>query len=421
MAAATLEREIRILMQTYTLFELNEHIRRVLALNFSEALWIRCEIAQVKENRGHCYLELVQKAEESDEVIARSEAAIWQTALRRMRLKIGPELSSLLRDGMEVQLQARVDFHERYGLKLIIEDVDPAYTLGRLELQRRKTIQHLQELQLLKRNGQLPLPLVPQRIAVITSEKAAGMQDYFRQLEENPYGYRFRNRLFTAGVQGRQVETEIIAQLERIRRSRELFDCVVIIRGGGSRLDLSAFDSFQLCKAVAEFPLPVLTGIGHDVDETVLDLVAHTRLKTPTAVAEFIVSRCLQFESAVMELGHLLKLLANQQIKEQELGIQRLAQKVQFQSHQLLQGNLLRLERLEGEIAPAARYRLRSDRLQLDQMERICNLLSLDSTLKRGFTLTLKDGKAVARADELKSGDAITTKFSEGEVNSLVK
>lgn len=408
-------------MKTYSLHEVNEFIRRILALNLPEALWIRCEISQVNEARGHYFLELVQKAEESDEVIAQAAAVIWQRSFRQLRSKLGLLVKDLLQDGMEIQVKARIDFNERYGLKFTIEDIDPAYTLGKIEMRRQQTIEGLRQANLLGKNAELSLPMVLQRIAVISSERAAGYQDFLKHLQQNSYGYQFHTQLFPSAMQGDRVEPEMLQQLKNVERRHGHFDCIVIIRGGGARLDLAAFDGAPLCEAIAQCTLPVLTGIGHDVDETVLDLVAHTSLKTPTAVADFIVNRSLLFENVLANYARRLKVYSTQEVKSQTSQLKILQQKMLFTSQQYTREAARMLEYIQIEIPKSVKYQLESARKELHQLEKITKLLSIESTLRRGFTTTAQGGKLLHTKQEAEAGKRITTRFSDGEINSTVE
>ena len=407
-------------MEKHTLYEINEYIRRIIALNLSDPVWVSCEIAQANEARGHCFLSLVQKDSDSDQVVAQAEGVIWQASLRKLRRKLGRTLDGLLQDGIEALLLVKVDFHERYGLKLIVEDIDPAYTLGQLELRRRQIMERLEAEQLIGRNRRHALPVAVQRIAVISSEKAAGLQDFLQQLQENAYGYRFDCRLYPAAMQGGQTEEEVIHQLSKVERRRAHFDCAAIIRGGGAKLDLAAFDSYELCKAVAGSTLPVLTGIGHDVDEALLDKVAHTALKTPTAVADFIVHRNMEFEGSLHQLGQQLRLLASHKTRAAALLLERYEQVLQFAPKQLLYRQKEALNRMADDIPRISRQRLRLEKQRLEQFEQLNQLLSPEATLKRGFSITLKEGTVVRSAQELRAGELITTRFEDGEVDSVV-
>ncbi len=406
---------------SHSLFEINEFIRRVIALNLPEPLWVRAELADVKVSRGHYYLDLVQKGEGSDEIIAQGQAVIWSKEYRRLQKKIGALLDSLLQPGMEVLCLAKPEFHERYGLKLMVEDIDPAHTLGKLELQRRETLAKLQKLGLLEKNSRLPLPVVLQRIAVLSSDKAAGYQDFLKHLSQNSFGYRFKLDFYQVAVQGAAVEKEVVAQLNEIAGRPAEYDCVAIIRGGGARLDLAAFDSLPLAVAVANMPLPLLVGIGHDVDETVLDLVAHTSLKTPTAVADFILHRNLEFESQVTNLGLAIKNMAAAKTKEQQSSLQNLAQMLDFQLKMNFRRQAQMLDYIEKELPLAAKRLLVNSQTQLMQLEKIVRLLGPETALQRGFALVFHEGKQLTDAGSLKAGDEVKVQLKNGGFLSTIK
>ncbi len=408
-------------MQAYSLFELNEFIRRILALNLPDEFWVRCEMAQVSHSRGHYYLELVEKEEQGEQIVAQSSAVIWAKDHKRLLRKTGTELNYVLQEGMEVQLLVKVDFHERYGLKLMVKDIDPTYTLGKLEMKRRETIRELKRLDLLEKNTQLPLPGVLQKIAVLTSERAAGYQDYLAQLKGNEYAYAFSNQLFESAVQGVNVESEMIQQLKKIERYKSEFDCVVIIRGGGARLDLAGFDNLELCKAIANCPLPVFTGIGHDIDETVADLVAHRALKTPTAVADFLIHRNLQFESEMIQLGILLNNQVTAILQAATLKLQKIQQAITFQSESSIFRQNQMLGYIEEELPKSVLHFLKSQSQNLDNLETLVQLLHPETALKRGFTITSKNGKSIHSQKSIKKGDELTTTFWNGIVKSKVE
>ena len=404
----------------YTLFELNEYIRRVMALNLPDHLWISCEIAQVSNSKGHVFLHLVQKGEETEEIVAQSEAVIWAMDYRRMKRKFGLELNNLLEEGMEVMIHAKVDFHERYGFKLIIADLDPAYTIGKLAMQRQKIVESLRKDGLLEKNGLIPLPTVIQRIAILSSEKAAGYQDFLDQINQNQFGYRFYKKLFPTVMQGVNVEKEMTEQLKVINNQIDDFDCVVIIRGGGARLDLAAFDGFQLSKIIAEFPLPVIVGIGHDIDETVVDLVAHTSLKTPTAVAEFIIQRNLNFEMQLSTFGELIQHFSKQKLINQEITLNQIENQVKLMGAALLKGNQQMIDYLEERISALSKNQLKAEKIKVDGLEKICELLAPENILKRGFSLSLKNGKVITSSKEIRDGELMETVLSDGKIKSKV-
>ncbi len=404
-----------------TLFELNEFIRRVLSLNLQESLWVRCELSGVKVSRGHYYLELVQKAEGGDNIVAQGQAVIWNGAYRTLQRKPGMELDALLQEGMEVLMLAKVDFHERYGLKLIVEDFDPAYTIGKLELKRREILRQLQALNLLVRQKRLELPLVLQNLAVITSETAAGYRDFDEHLKHNPLNYKFKLSIFQAAMQGDRVEPEMLAQFENIRRQADEFDALVIIRGGGAKLDLAAFDSLELGKAIAHFPIPILTGIGHEIDETVLDLVAYSALKTPTAVADFILNHNMQFEAGLMGLSQTIAKLMDETISAEKSRLQQMSQTIFFQSKNLINNELTRLDFLEKEIPATSSRIFSTQNFQLDAAETAIELLDPVKVFRRGFSIALKEGKPVRSTEEVQSGDELEIRLYEGSILTSVK
>jgi len=406
-------------MHTHSLFELNEHIRRVLALNFQQPLWIVAEIAQVGESRGHRYLDLVQKGEGGD-VVAQAQAALWATEFRQINARFPLGLGSLLREGLELRMQVRPEFHERYGFKLHITDIDPAHTFGQLDLLRRQTIQTLRQEGLFDLNRALQLPPVLQRIAVISSETAAGKQDFQEHLANNSFGYAFDCQFFMAAVQGKNAETEIIAALEKIGQQAERFDCVVVVRGGGARLDLIAFDGLALCQAAAIIPLPILAGIGHDVDESVLDLVAHTSLKTPTAVADFLINHNLVFEGNVLEVASDLENIAQNILKFKHLELDRAETTALYAAREQTQESARKLDFVEEKLPVLALQTLKDHQRELEKLEAIYLNLHPENVLRRGYSITKKNGKAITSTFELESGDTLETLLWEGVVKSKV-
>lgn len=406
-------------MNPLSLFELQTFLRQVVALNFPEALWVRCELAQVSQSRGHMYLELVEKAENETEPSAQASAVIWQGALRRLNSKLGAKtINGLLQTGTEVLLRVKVEFHERYGLKLMVEDIDPSYTLGKLEQRRRQLYEQLQQQGWLGKNREVALPPVLQRIAVISSESAAGYQDFQEHLNENAYSYRFKLQFFGAAMQGNQVETEVLKQLRSIQRQKDRFDAVVLIRGGGAKLDLAGFDSLPLCEKIANFPLPILTGIGHEVDETLVDLVAHAALKTPTAVADFLLQHNLHFEGQLLELSQYLRYVIAESLHAAEIELTTAVQNLQTIPKLLLVRQQDKLQRINAELPLLAHYQQREQGQKLEQLEQVCQLLSIEGTLQRGFALVSRDGKPIDSSSSLKKDEVVELQFKDGIVQS---
>jgi exodeoxyribonuclease VII large subunit len=286
--------------ERFSISELNGEVKKVLSANFTAPVWVIGEISELNVNsNGHCYLTLIEKSESEDRILAQARATIWSYTFRMLRPFFETSTGQQLTDGIKVLLQVSVEFHELYGYSLNVRNIDPTYTLGDQARKRREIIRRLTEEGVITMNQELELPLVPQKIAIISSSSAAGYQDFMEQLINNPNGFKFYTHLFPATMQGDQAEKSIVGALDRIYTYEDFFDLVVLIRGGGSQVDLSCFDNYNVAYHITQFPLPVLTGIGHEKDDSIADLVAHTRLKTPTAVAEFILDGVATFEERV--------------------------------------------------------------------------------------------------------------------------
>ncbi|MFK7949840.1 MAG: exodeoxyribonuclease VII large subunit [Saprospiraceae bacterium] len=404
----------------HTLLEVNQFLKRVVTANLPEAIWVTCEIMQVGSSRGHYYIDLIEKDVITQQIVAQSQAVMWSSTFYRLKKKIGSNFKNLLQSGIQVLIEVKVDFSERYGLKLVIENIDPAYTLGQMEMQRQATIEQLKKEELFDKNSQLLLPIVPQRIAVISSPKAAGLQDFLQELTTNQYSYRIDYQLFKAAMQGQFSEKEIIEALRAIDKRRTDFDAVVLIRGGGSKLDLSGFDSLKLCKTIANFSLPILTGIGHEIDESIADLVAHTSLKTPTAVATFLIERLLNFELTINQLQLTINNQIQQYLQQQNLLLEQKEQQIKYTAKTQLFNAERMLEYIENELPKVVKNRLRSAGSHLDLLEKTVHLLSPEMALKRGFTITTKNGKIVKSKSELSESDVIETHFKDGKVKSKI-
>jgi len=407
-------------MESYSLYDLNEYIRQVMHLNFPDTLWVKAEVAQIKESRGQYYLTLIQKSEDSEKIIAQIDAMIWGQTYWLLRKRLKNTLSELLQEGLELLLNVRIDFNERYGLKLIIEDVDPTYTIGKLEIKRQQILEDLLKANLLNKNNQLNLPPVVQRLAVLSSNTAAGLQDYLAQLKNNSYGYSFRNILFPIAVQGIHVEKELLAQLKKIAARKGEFDAVVIIRGGGSKIDLGGFDSFDLGKAIAKFSLPVIVGIGHEIDETILDRVAHTSLKTPTAVAEFLIRKTLHFESWLLENKAYLQNTAAMQLQEEVATLQQMKRLLVMATQGQLKEEQFALNQLTKHLPIVVKHHLKYEQTKLTQLNKICTLLAPTAIMKRGYTQTYTNGKMLISSKKIKEGTILETQFIDGSIKSKV-
>ncbi len=367
--------------------------------DFPEAVWVRAEIAELSVRNGSCYLELIEKDAASGRIVARVRAVCWAKVFGMLKPYFEQETGQPLRAGLQVLVYVRVEFHPAYGLQLHIHDINPTYTLGDMARRRMEVIAQLQADGIMDMNRQLPFPTLPQRLAVISSETAAGYGDFRHQLAQNPYGFAFRTELFAAIMQGEHAEASIIHALERIFRRAEAFDAVVIIRGGGATTDLSCFDRYELALNCAQFPLPVVTGIGHLRDVSVLDMVAHSAQKTPTATAEFFINCLLRQADTIAQLK------------------QRLLQAI---GH-LSDGQQRRLDLLVVRFGAANERWLARQRNKLEMLQKTIELHSPLRILKQGYTLTLKDGKPVTSVAALAGGDRITTEFADGTVTSTIE
>jgi len=407
-------------MKSYSLQELNEHLRRVVALNAQDALWVRCEIAQLNESRGHYFMELVEKEET---ITAKASAILWMRSYNKLLREHGRGIRKVLKEGMEVMLKLKIEFHEVYGMQYYVEDIDTSFTFGKLALQKQAILAAFEKEGLLGKNTEIFLPAVLQKIAIISSESAAGYQDYLKQLEENVFGYVVDNQLFAAAMQGINVEEEILFQLKRIKKQKDKFDAIVIIRGGGAKLDLMAFDNEKISRVVAGFPLPVLTGIGHDIDESILDRVAHSSLKTPTAVADFIINHNLFFENKLMQMGSELSFLAQEKIQEQIFILQNVEQTLQWQTEIFLKDTLQQISLLENEMQQNANSFFQKEEKKLSNLEAIFEVLDPEKIFERGFSLTSVDGKIIKSINDLdaKKEIEITTQLSDGIIKSKTK
>ena len=396
-----------------------QRARRALALNFPDPIWLRAELSEVSERRGHRYLQLVEKGDH-ESTVARVGGVVWSRDYRAVLRKRGEAAAEVLTAGQAVVVQVTVDFHEVYGLKLVVVDWDPAFTLGQLELRRREIVADLLGRRLLRRNAALTLPLVVQRIAVVTSARAAGYADFDAQLAANSQGYRFETTLFDVSVQGEQTETSVADALSQIASRADAFDAIALLRGGGSRLDLASFDRLGIGEAIASCPIPVLSGIGHETDETLPDLVAHTSLKTPTALAEYIIERATRFEAGLLATAREIVRRAERVRARRSEILQRFERDVAFASSQRLQREYGSVLQAEERLAFCTHAATRRHAERLDALESHLSTLDPRAVLSRGFALVSRGGSPIGSAEVLRSGDRILTQFNDGAVESTV-
>ncbi len=426
----------------FRLYELTTAIRETVELSFPDTILLVAEISELRcTSKGHCYLELVER--EDDQTIAQIRANIWANSYRDISRKFEKATGETLKKGMEVLISVNVTFHEVYGLSLNIRDIDPTYSLGEMARRKKEVIEKLNREGIINLNKEIPLPLVPRRIAVISSSTAAGYGDFVNHLESNPFGYRIHHELYQSLMQGQEAESSIVASLDMIRTKTEFYDAVVIIRGGGSQIDLSCFDSYTLASGIARFPLPVITGIGHERDDTVADIVAHTKCKTPTDVAQVIISVVRSFEERVLEARQNIMQLTKEIIKEERHRVSLIStqfghivvkafhtehNRLHSSVHKLIHGTSTTahdcmniLIRCVGEIKSGARLFFQSRDTRLKQLEQAMTLLDPANVLKRGYSITYFKDKVIREPGEVLGGDIITTRLYGGLIKSRVE
>ena len=430
-------------MESLSLYELSEQVKQTIKSVFTSSVWIRAEISEIRENAsGHCYLELIEKDAENDRIIARVKANIWSFTYKMLKPYFEQSTGQMLSAGMKILVFVNVEYHELYGISLIIKDIDPTFTIGDIAARRMQIIRRLQQEGVFDMNKELEIPLVPQRIAVISSPTAAGYGDFIDQLNNNKNNYHFYHKLFPAVMQGSQTEESVITALDNIYQHIDCFDIVVIIRGGGATADLTSFDSYRLAYYCTQFPLPIVVGIGHQRDETILDLVAHTSLKTPTAVAERLIDTISEVDSFLNEtqsdvmkyakfivgeekyhIDAISKEIFRQQktIKLQETGkLQLLSLQLNNTFQKSISNQYNELQKITSTIDQQVNNYISKKRQILQLFEKNIVLISPDYILQKGYSITLKNGKAVSDSRELKNGDVIKTYFSVGSATSKV-
>ncbi len=407
-------------MTSYSLFELNEYIKQVFALNFTEAIWVNAEVGQVKEVRGQVYMDLVQHSEEENQITAQAAAVIWYKQYLFIRKKLGELLPAILSEGSKILVKVKVEFHERYGMKLVIEDIDPTYTIGQMEMARQKIIENLKKAGVIEDNQSTLLPDVIQRVAVISSATAAGYIDFKHQLSDNEYGYDIHLELYQAAMQGMNTEREVCAALDQIEVLKDEYDCVVIIRGGGSKLDLASFDNYNIGYKIATSSIPVLTGIGHEIDSTVADIVSYAALKTPTAVAAYIIDRNTQFESEITQAGLWITQLAKQNVEYHKLQLEQISQLIQLKPKETIKNNALKIEQLGSLLKQAAKYSLKELNESVLHMEQLVRLADPKSILKRGYVLVKRDGEISTSLNDLKVDEEISLEYHDGQASAKI-
>ena len=430
-------------LKPLTLYELNSLVREVVETSLNRGYWVEAELSEAREVRGHCYMELIQKDPFSATPVARASAKCWKNRWNALRPKFEHATGQPLHAGLKVLLCVTANFHEAYGFSWIVQDLDPTYTLGDMARKRMEIIRQLKAEGVFELQKELHLPMFAQRVAVISSENAAGYGDFCNHLLGNDHGLHFETTLFPAVMQGDQVEASVIAALDRIYEAADMYDVVVIIRGGGATADLSGFDTLRLAENVANFPLPIITGIGHERDESVLDMVAYQRVKTPTAAAACLIDNLMTVSRQLDDWQEVISQRVGQRLAleharletivaripalvhlvhtRQEAHLERLATSIVHFLHERLTTEHFHLERLTTSIAPLIQKRMETERHRLDRLELRAKSLDPALLLRRGYSITLIDGRVVRDPACLHVGDVVETRVEKGTFTATVK
>lgn len=408
--------------EPFTLYSLNNMVRQAVSEGLPSRYWVTGELSEVREaSNGHCYIELVQRDEVTQELVAKARGTIWSRIYSLLRPYFLEQTGEPFAAGLKVLLQVSVGFHELYGYTLDVCDIEPAYTVGDMARQRMLVIKRLTDEGVIDLNKELPFPLLPQRVAVISSAAAAGYGDFCDQLASNRYGFVFYPHLFQSPMQGSGVEQGVISALDRIADNVDMWDVVVIIRGGGATSELSCFDTYDLANNCAQFPLPIITGIGHQRDESVLDMVAHTRAKTPTAAAELLIHAMLEQETYMTNMMHGVVQGVQLRMDAEQQRLQGLLGRLPMATALYLQGEKMRLQTSLQTVFSSAQMLIKEQQHRLDVCNAALEAASPERILSLGYSITRVNGRVVRSIDDVVPGDEVTTEVAGGEFTSTVK
>lgn len=429
-------------MDRLTLYELNSLVKETIELTFTQQFWVEAELADATERRGHLYLDLVQKDEHSATPIARASARCWASVWASVRPRFERTTRQRLTAGMKVLLRVYPQFHQAYGFSWIVTDIDPTYTLGDMQRQRQEIIDRLKRDGVFDMQRELTLPMFCQRIAVISSATAAGFGDFCNHLQHNDYGFHFAVELFPAIMQGEQVEPTVISALDSINSRIDDFDCLVIIRGGGATVDMSGFNTLLLAENVANFPLPIITGIGHDRDESIIDMISFMQVKTPTAAAAFLIERLLNVSERITAATSSITRCVQEKLEYERIRltalstripilfsltktrqlsiIDSLTQRMTAAVQQDIRQRQHQLQIAAQRLAPATQRTMQQEQHRLQMLTQRTAALDPAAILRRGFSMTLCNGRFVTDASQMKNGDIMETRLANGTVLSRV-
>lgn len=406
--------------RTFTLLELNHMVRETIERQMDGKYWVEAELSDLHD-RNHCYMELVENDPFGPTPLAKARAVCWANRWTTLRRKFERQTQQQLRPGIKVRMMVTPTFHESYGFAYQVSDIDPDYTLGDIVRKRMEIIRQLKEADIFDLQRELVLPRFAQRIAVISSAQAAGYGDFCHQIDDNSYGLSFSHELFAAIMQGEQVEQSVIAALDRINARIGEFDVVVIIRGGGATTDMSGFDTLALAENVANFPLPIITGIGHDRDECILDMVSYMRVKTPTAAAAFLIDHLSEVYTALVSARERISRIAERHLAYEKMRLKQLADRIPTLFALTRERQTKRIDALAHRLDSAATQRLERERHRLQLVAQRAQAQDPIHILRRGYSITLHNGHALRSGDELADGDIIETRLEQGTLKSEIR
>lgn len=406
--------------RTFTLLELNHMVRETIERQMDGKYWVEAELSDLHD-RNHCYMELVENDPFGPTPLAKARAVCWANRWTALRSKFERQTQQQLRPGIKVRMMVTPTFHEAYGFAYQVSDIDPDYTLGDIVRKRMEIIRQLKEAGIFDLQRELVLPRFAQRIAVVSSAQAAGYGDFCHQIDDNSYGLSFSHELFAAIMQGEQVEQSVIAALDRINARIDEFDVVVIIRGGGATTDMSGFDTLALAENVANFPLPIITGIGHDRDECILDMVSYMRVKTPTAAAAFLIDHLSEVYTALVSTRERISRIAERHLAYEKMRLKQLADRIPTLFALTRERQTKRIDALAHRLDSAATQRLERERHRLQLVAQRAQAQDPIHILRRGYSITLHNGHALRSGDELANGDIIETRLEQGTLKSEIR
>lgn len=404
-----------------TLSEFQQRLGNTIRLNPEiQNVWVIAEFSDLRVSGGHCYMELVEK-DAAGMMRAKIRAMIWRGTLETIRAKFYRATGRDIANGLKVMVRGSANHHNLYGLSFTISDIDPSYTLGDMERLRQEILARLTKEGLINRNKELAVPVVPQRIAVISAEGAAGYGDFMNQIVSNPDGFAVYTGLFPAIMQGERTVPTVLDALDKVEFTKDQWDAVAIIRGGGATTDLNSFDNYDLARRVATFPLPVIVGIGHERDRTVLDEIACVRCKTPTAVAEFITGTLRQTYAMTIDIARRIARYGSEALKGEHLRLASMAQSIPARASNRILRARMSLDRIARQLINNSKNKISSNTQKLTNFENLLRVLDPKSTLKRGYSITRLNGKAVISASQLTPGDRLETTYADGKSVSSVE